>query len=1149
MQVCPNCGEENPQRFRLCGFCGASLRPEAGDEGEERKVVSALFVDIVGFTARSHKADPEDVVAALAPYQARLRHEIERFGGLREKFIGDAVVGVFGAPIAHEDDAERAVRAALSIIDAIEELNRKDPSLDLAVRAAVNTGEGLVSLRAAHRAGEGIVTGDVVNTASRLQGVAPVGGVVVGELTYRSTKNSITYEELEPVTVKGKPEPVPVWRAIAPRSLITIDRVADASTPFVGRKYDLLALEALYSRALHENSVQLVTIVGEPGVGKSRLLVEFASFVEREPELVQWRQGRCLPYGEGITFWPLSEIIKAQAGILESDGIEQASSKLDSAIEEVIEDESEREWFKSRLAPLVGAKSSDETEIVDRGESFTAWRRFLEAEACRRPLILVFEDLHWADPATVEFIEHLVDWSDAIPLFVICVARPELYDNRPGWGGGKHNSNTIGLSPLSDEETARLIAQLVPEEKVSDEIRASLLERAGGNPLYAEEFARMLLESDFVTANGSSAPGAKQVPFPETLQALIAARLDGLSPAQKPILQDASVAGRSFWSGALCSIGGADESTVRQALHELTVKELVRPARTSSMESQDEYSFWHALIREVAYGQIPRVARFRKHWAMATWIEHITEDGAAERAELIVHHYRQALALARAAGAHEEIHLLEEGTRRFLVMAGDRAVPLDAAKSAGYYAEALDLLPSGDPARGEILVKASEVCGGLGRFEESKHYLTDALAEFRASGQLAQEGTALAKLAKSYRDSGDTERSRELMGEAIAILEQEGSPDDLAFAYVQRAGDQLFSGAPAEALLLTDRALRLAEDSSNPENEARALAVMGLARGELGDDSGIKDLRRALDITRDLGKPSWISNAYVALAYATWLSEGPAEAETLYKQAIEVGDRRGVTGDSMWARAESVWPLFDLGRWDDVLERTEDVVEWERTQGGSQLRAMTFPYKAAVLLHRGRVKEAVTLAESFLPLAREIGDLQVLVPGLAIASAAQAAAGESSASLLLIEELAERSSPTPSWRARFLPDAVRLLCSSGSVEGAQELMLRDDQVTTSRDRLSVATARAVLAAAQERFEEAEVMFEEVAHRWQSYGAAFEHAQVMLEGGRCALLVDHIESSRTSLQEAKDCFARLQAITGQREADEGLRELRKKERQT
>jgi class 3 adenylate cyclase/tetratricopeptide (TPR) repeat protein len=1149
MQVCPNCGEENPERFRMCGFCGTALHQEATHEGEERKVVSALFVDIVGFTARSHRADPEDVVAALAPYQARLRHEIERFGGVREKFIGDAVVGVFGAPIAHEDDAERAVRAALSIIDAIEELNRKDPSLDLAVRAAVNTGEGLVSLRAAHRAGEGIVTGDVVNTASRLQGVAPVGGVVVGELTYRSTRSSINYEELEPVMVKGKPEPVLVWRALAPRSQITIDRVAEASTPFIGRRYDLLALEALYGRAMHENSVQLVTIMGEPGVGKSRTLVEFASFVEGEPDLIQWRQGRCLPYGEGITFWPLSEIIKAQAGILESDGSDQASGKLDATIEEVIGDKSEHEWFKARLGPLVGTKSSDETEIVDRGESFTAWRRFLEAEASRRPLILVFEDLHWADPATVEFIEHLVDWSDGVPLFVICVARPELYDNHPNWGGGKHNSNTISLSPLSDHETAELITRLIPAEKMSDEIRTTLLERAGGNPLYAEEYARMILDSDSVTPNGSPASGVSQVPFPETLHALIAARLDGLSSDQKPILQDASVAGRSFWSGALCSIGETDETTVRRALHELTLKELVRPARTSSMESQDEYSFWHALIREVAYGQIPRVARFRKHLAMATWIEHIARDRAAERAELIVYHYREALALARASGAQQEIPSLEERTCRFLVMAGDRAVPLDAAKSARYYAEALDLLPVGDPARGEILVKAADVCLGLGRFEESQDYLTQALTEFRSAGERAKEGSALAKLSKSLRDSGDTERSRELMATAIAILEEVGSSDELAYAYVQRGGDRLFSGSPSEALVLADRALQLAEGTGDSENVARALAVMGLARCELGDDAGIRDLRRALEITKDLGKPSWLSNAYVALAYTTWLSEGPEQAEQLYNEAIEVGDRQGVTGESMWARAESVWTLFDLGKWDEVLRRTDNVAEWERIQGGSQMRAVTLPYKAAVLLQRGEITAAAALADSFVPLARDIGDLQVLVPALAIGSAVRAASGDSSMSVLLVEELAERSRPTPSWRARFLPDAVRLLCSVGSLDPAQELLLHEDQVVTRRDRLSVATAKAVLAAAQHRFEEAEARFGEVAQRWHSYGAALEHAQVLLEGGRCALRLGHIESARTALQEAQNCFARLKATPRQAEADDCVEELRQRELQT
>ncbi|MEA2485928.1 MAG: hypothetical protein QOD46_1039, partial [Actinomycetota bacterium] len=919
MQVCPNCGEENPPRFRLCGFCGAQLQPDATLEGEERKVVSVLFVDIVDFTARSHRSDPEDVVAALAPYQARLRQEIERFGGFREKFIGDAVVGVFGAPVAHEDDAERAVRAALSIIDAIEDLNKKHPSLDLAVRAAVNTGEGLVSLRSAHRAGEGIVTGDVANTASRLQNIAPVGGVVVGELTYRSTRNSIEYEALDPVIVKGKPDPLRVWRAIRAHSRLGVERVTDSSTPFIGRKFDLLALQALYQRALHERSVQLVTVVGEPGVGKSRLLLEFSSFVEQQPEQVIWRQGRCLPYGEGITFWPLSEIVKAQAGILESDGVEQASSKLDAAIEGCIDDASEREWFKARVAPLVGAMSSHELEIVDRRESFTAWRRFLEAQASKAPLILVFEDLHWADPATVEFIEHLVEWSEGVPLFVICAARPELYDNHPGWGGGKHNSNTIGLSPLSDEETDELIASLLLRAAVSPAIRSSLLERAGGNPLYAEEFARMIVERAAADGVPSAAPiDSRQFPFPETLQALIAARLDSLSGPQKAILQDASVAGRTFWADAVAAIGGSDVAVTREALHELTVKELVKPARSSSMENQDEYSFWHALVREVAYGQIPRAARARKHVAMANWIEHIAADGLADRAEFVAHHYREALRLAKASGQLDEAERLVAGARRFLVMAGDRAAPLDAAKAARYYREALDLLPQGDPMRWQSLVKASDVLVCIGEFGDSQRYLQEAITGFRAAGDGAREGTALAKLSKSLRDSGDTERARELLTASIEVLERQGSSDELTFAYVQRGGDALFSGSPAEALQWADKALQLAEASASPEDNSRALGIRGLARCELGETKGIEDLRQALEITKDLDKPAWITSAYVALAYMTWLSESPREAESLYNKGIEIGDKRGVTGDSMWARAESVWPLFDLGKWDEV---------------------------------------------------------------------------------------------------------------------------------------------------------------------------------------------------------------------------------------
>ena len=446
MPVCPNCGKENPDGFKFCGFCSAPLEAAEARQAEERKVVSILFVDLVGFTARSHAADPEDVRAALVPYHALLKREIERFGGTVEKFIGDAVMAVFGAPVAHEDDAERAVRSALRIIEAIGQLNERS-SLDLSVRAAVNTGEGLVALAARSEAGESMVTGDVVNTASRLQNVAPVNGVVVGEITYRSTRDAINFEELEPVVVKGKPEPVAVWRARSARSRFGIDANLAPKTPFIGRDYELTTLKMTYGRAVRESSLQLVTIVGEPGVGKSRLLSEFSSFIDDQEELIFWRQGRSLPYGEGITFWALGEIIKAQAGILESDSSEGAAEKLRQGIAAVVKEAREQAWFLSRLGPLAGIEVSGAAN-PQKEESFTAWRRFLEAIAERGPLVVVFEDLHWADPSLLEFIEHMVDWVTGVPMFVICTARPELYDKHPNWGGGKRNITVLSLGPL-----------------------------------------------------------------------------------------------------------------------------------------------------------------------------------------------------------------------------------------------------------------------------------------------------------------------------------------------------------------------------------------------------------------------------------------------------------------------------------------------------------------------------------------------------------------------------------------------------------------------------------------------------------------------------------------------------------------------------
>ena len=548
MIVCASCGKENPEGFAFCGYCTAPLAEQPPPVVEERKIVSVLFCDLVGFTAASEQQDPEDVRARIRPYHARLRQEIERYGGTVEKFVGDAVMAVCGAPVAHEDDAERAVRAGLRILEAIAELNEADPELGLQVRIGINTGEAVVAVGARPERGEGLVTGDVVNTAARIQTVAPVNGVAVSEQTYRTTSHVFEYEPLTPVSVKGKTEPLSLWRANAVRDRFGRDSNRGYETPFVGRELEKPLLIGTFERAAQQRSVQLVTIVGEPGVGKSRLAAELFAYIDAKPELITWRQGRCLPYGEGITFWALGEIVKAEAGILESDSAEVAAAKLEAAVSP---EEPERQWLIQRLAPLVGVEAASPAE---RQELFTAWRRFLESLAAARPSVFVFDDLHWADEALLAFLEYLAEWSQGVPLLVLCTARPELYERRPGWGAGQRNAHTVNLSPLSDRETAELVFNLTIATVLSQELESAILERAGGNPLYAEEFVRLLADRGL----GPSEEALNESELPESVQALIAARLDTLSPERKSLLQDAAVLGKVFWLGALAEIGGRD---------------------------------------------------------------------------------------------------------------------------------------------------------------------------------------------------------------------------------------------------------------------------------------------------------------------------------------------------------------------------------------------------------------------------------------------------------------------------------------------------------------------------------------------------------------------------------------------------------------
>jgi class 3 adenylate cyclase len=840
--ICPSCGKENPDGFAFCGHCTAplgELRPAPGLE--ERKIVSVLFCDLVGFTAASEEQDPEDVRARIRPYHARLRQEIERYGGTVEKFVGDAVMAAFGAPVAHEDDVERAVRAGLGILDSIQELNEADPDLDLKVRVGINTGEAVVAVGARTEQGEGLVTGDVVNTAARIESAAPVNGVAVGEQTYRATSHIFEYEQLQPVSVKGKAEPLLLWRADAIRDRFGRDSIRDYRTPFVGRELEKPLLIGIFERAAQQRSVQLVTIVGEPGVGKSRLVAELFGYIDPKPELIRWRQGRCLPYGEGITFWALGEIVKAEAGILESDSAEVAAAKLEAA---VFPDDPERQWLLQRLAPLVGLEAAP----AERQELFTAWRRYFEGLAAVGPRVLVFEDLHWADEALLAFLEHLVEWSQEVPLLVVCAARPELYERRPGWGAGQRNAHTINLSPLSSQETAELVSYLTISTDLSRELEQPILERAGGNPLYAEEFVRLLADRGFDHRGDALAESA----LPESLQAIIAARLDTLSPERKSLLQDAAVLGKVFWAGAVAEIGGRDEGELELALHELARKELVRPARTSSMEGESEYSFWHLLVRDVAYSQIPRAERARRHRSAAAWIERKAGERVEDLAEVLAFHYLQALELAEAAGDTEQAGELAAPARRFLALAGERALGLDTSQAEARLARALELTPSEDPERPELLVRWADAAFQAGRLREAADALEQALASLRARGEAEGAAQALQLRSRVAFRLGDGGMWLALAAEAVALLEREPPGPALVDAYAQLASTHAIAGAYAEALAAADRARALAQTLGLPE-PARALGYRGYARVWLGDAGGLAEMEQALALLVEWG--------------------------------------------------------------------------------------------------------------------------------------------------------------------------------------------------------------------------------------------------------------------------------------------------------
>ncbi len=1020
---CRECGAEVPPEARFCPSCGAAQTPSTPattEPGEELKVISVLFCDLVGFTAHSERNDPEAVRERLTVYHTRVRADVERFGGRVEKLMGDGVFAVFGAPSVHEDDPERAVRAALRIQESMSELNEADPGLALEVRVAVTTGEAVLQMaRTPDR--EGIV-GDVVNTASRLQQVAPVGGVVVDERTFLALRDVVEFEAMAPVEVKGKSASLSIWRAIGARSRFGVAVEVPVSEVFVGRTHELGLLTDAMERAEAQSSPQLVTIVGEPGVGKSRLVHELYKWVDDRSDIVWWRQGRCLPYGEGITFWALGEIVKSQAGILEAEPPEEAAAKLKAAVTSLIDDPAESDWVRLRLGPLVGIGGGG----AERSELFNAWRRFFEALASRHPLVMVIEDLHWADEALLEFLEYLLDWTHGLPLLLVCTARPELYASRPDWGGGRPDAVNVGLGALNPAETVELVAELSHRSVMPARAQQALLERSGGNPLYVTEYVRLASERGLLDRLGEG-----DLPLPDTIQSLLAARFDLMTADDKAVLHAASVVGKVFWTGAVSFLLNVDFNEVTAALGRMTKRDLIRPVRRSSMFGQDEFSFAHVLARDVAYGQIPKRERAALHEATARWLEARAEGRLSDVADQLAHHYGTAFDL----GATESPELRARAYR-FVMLAAERAATLDGGQAAEYYQRAVRLA-STPTERGRALLGRAEnsfddTQAALSLVEEARNAFIEASDR---EGQIR----ALNQRSSLEWFRGESSSADRTLEEALRLTEDMEPSEAVAEVLTSAASAHQLRGREEQALDVVERALAVAQEVGSTEAYARALVIRGSALTQIGDFTGEDDVVEGLRIVLDLNVTQRAMNAYNNHATFLIATGQLEEGLGVIDEAIEYGTMRGLPNHVDWSNMTKCEALFPLGRWDELIDITHELVRSDTQRGGSQVGIFAREWQAVVLFHRGETAVARSMLAESLSAAREIEDPQAMMPSLAHATVAFLAAGEAERADQLAEEFVGACQRHPVFAGLHLPTAAQALIRLGRAADLERL--------------------------------------------------------------------------------------------------------------
>jgi class 3 adenylate cyclase/tetratricopeptide (TPR) repeat protein len=1095
---CPACGVGNAPGVKFCGECGSPLDAVAAAPAAvaERRLVSVLFADLVGFTALSESRDAEDVRELLSRYFDTCRTLIARYGGTVEKFIGDAVMAVWGAPVAMEDDAECAVRAALDLSSAVQALAQEVGAGDLRVRAGVLTGEAAVTIGAR---GEGMVAGDIVNTASRIQSVAEPGTVLVGETTRRATEAAVVYEDAGARELKGKSEPVPVWRAvrvIGGRG--GAQRSTGLESPFVGRDRELRVIKELYHASAAESKAHLVSVIAVAGTGKSRLSWELFKYVDGLADSVRWHRGRCLPYGEGVTYWALAEMVRTRAEIIEGEEPEVQLAKLHDAVEEAIADPDERRFVEPRLAHLLGL---DEGAPGDRENLFSAWRLFYERLAEEMPTVMVFEDMEWADAALLDFIEHLVEWSKSHPLFVVVLARPELVERRPTWGSGMRAFTSLYLEPLVDDDMERLLSGLAPG--LPDELRARIRERAEGVPLYAMEIVRMLLDRGVLVREGSMyvpAGSVDTIEVPETLHALIAARLDGLTPDERRVVQDAAVLGKTFVVGALASLSGVAAADLEPVLAALVRKEVLTIQADRLSPERGQYGFLQDMMRRVAYEMLSKRDRKAKHLAAAA-----LDADEDEVVEVVAAHL---LAAYRADPDADDGGVIRQSAAAALVRAGERAASLAASLEAQRYFEQAAELADDAVDQARLIERAGVMARGGARSEAAIAHFERAMALFEEAGERHQAARVSARLGEAMWDRGKLVEPLEQMDAALELLSSEEPDADLAALAAQVGRFRFFSGDLQRAMDRVETALRLAEELNLPDVLSHALNTKGIILANSGRfTEGGALIAFALDIALENDVPTEALRGYNNVADIQARLDRYERSAAVYGDGLTLARRVG-NRSSEWQFLAQVYPLYALGRWDEALDAASQVPD----ESFGQIR---FPFVClvgpvcAILAARGELAEADRIARLH-PELRDSDDLTELA-AYAWAEAVVALARGDVESAMRSADLGWRTRDVGGISSEGVKESFAVggeaALRAGRRETAERFLAELDGIPGSRGsqalKAHTGRFRAMLAAGDDT-ERADRLFRNAAALFRELAMPFPMAQT---------LVEHVETLR------------------------------------